>query len=347
MLADLIIKVASEFFNSLEDSKYYPRPSSASPRLKKEDHIGRCERQMTYDALGYRKKKLAGRAVIVFDDSSWHEELTAEWLRKSALLLSDSQMKVKADFYGLTLGGSIDGILTDIMGGKWLYEHKAINHVTWERFAFKGEIPYDYFCQASIYLDAVRRDADDELKGGILLIKNKNTSQYMEFIFDYDSKEDICLIKTRLNSVESETEELNIEVKGIVKQAILKFNRVERNRKKKELPKRDYELDDDWQCSYCPFSDTCWGEDYEKDRKEFVKITDIAPDDAELLSDALKHRDIRLASDKIEKSVKKKLRILHREHKTETLVSDTHISTLVKTEKTERLTIIKKENNAN
>ncbi len=344
MLADLIIKVAAEHFNSKEDSKYYPRPSSASPRLKKEDYVGRCERQMTYDALGYRSQPLAGRAVIVFEDSSWHEELTAEWLRKSAFELTDSQMPVSAEFFGIKLTGHIDGILRAIDGSKYLYEHKAINHFTWERFAFKDEIPYDYFCQASIYLDAVRRDADDELKGAILLIKNKNTSQYMEFVFDYDSKNDICVIKTRLNSVEAEVEELNIEIKGIIKQAILKFKRVERNRKKKELPKRDYEFED-WQCSYCKFTDTCWGKDYEKDLQEFVDIKDIAPDDVELLSIALEHRDIRLASDKIEKSVKKKLRILHREHKTKMLVSATHVSTLVKTEKKETLTI--KERNKN
>ena len=139
---------------------------------------------------------------------------------------------------------------------------------------------------------------------------------------------------------------MNIEIKGIIEQAILKFKRVERNRKKKELPKRDYEIDDDWQCSYCEFTDTCWGKDYEKDRKEFVEITEIAPDDVGLLGEALKHRVIRLASDKIEKSAKKKLRILHREHKTETLVSDKYISTLTKTDKTERLTI-KERNDEN
>lgn len=344
MLADLIIKVASEYFKSKEDHKYYPRPSNASPRLKEHDHIGRCERAMTYDALGYRAQPLAGRAVIVFDDSSWHEELTAEWLRKSAFELTDSQMPVSAEFFGITLKGSIDGILRAIDGSKYLYEHKAINHFTWDRFAFGNEIPYDYFCQASIYLDAVRRDADDELKGAILLIKNKNTSQYMEFVFDYDSKKDICLIKTRLNSVEPEIENLNIEVKDIIKNAILKFKRVERNRKQKKLPKRDYDFDDDWQCSYCPFTDTCWGEDYESDRKEFVKIADISSDDAGLLSDADENRTIRLTAKKIEDSARTKLKVLHREFKTETLISDTHISTLVKTEKTERLTIKERKN---
>ena len=73
MLAEIIPKIAGMEQNEWD---FKPRPSSAGPE--------RCIRQMVYHGLGFPSEPLSGRAILVFDDSSWHEELTLDWLRKSA-----------------------------------------------------------------------------------------------------------------------------------------------------------------------------------------------------------------------------------------------------------------------
>lgn len=63
MIADVIPKLA-EF--ERKDLSYRPRPSAAGP--------DRCIRQMVYHGLGIPKEPLPGRALLVFDDSSWYYE---------------------------------------------------------------------------------------------------------------------------------------------------------------------------------------------------------------------------------------------------------------------------------
>ena len=65
MLADVILKIAGQFQEE-EEHKYYPRPSMAGPE--------RCTRQMVYHGLNIAKEPLAGRAVMIFSDSSFHED---------------------------------------------------------------------------------------------------------------------------------------------------------------------------------------------------------------------------------------------------------------------------------
>jgi len=96
MIADIIPKLA-EF--EREDWKYKPRPSNAGPE--------RCIWQMVYHGLEAPKEPLPGRALLVFDDSSWHEELTAGWIRKSAYKLHSEQMKVEIESQGIRLTGQL------------------------------------------------------------------------------------------------------------------------------------------------------------------------------------------------------------------------------------------------
>ena len=84
MLADLIIKIAG--MEAKKEAEYRPRPSSAGPE--------RCLRQLVYRAQGITGKPIGNRFIMVLDDSSWHEELTADWIRKSAFQLLDQQKKV-------------------------------------------------------------------------------------------------------------------------------------------------------------------------------------------------------------------------------------------------------------
>jgi len=109
MIADIILKVAAMQGEEEGNHAYYPRPSLAGPE--------RCIRQMVFWGMGIERQALPGRAVMIFDDSSFHEDLTGDWIRKSAFQLHSEQMKVDVgEKYGIYLQGSIDGIITDLTG---------------------------------------------------------------------------------------------------------------------------------------------------------------------------------------------------------------------------------------
>jgi len=243
MIADLILKVAA--MTNEKEHDFYPRPSSAGPE--------RCIRQMVYHGLNTPRTPLPGRAVMIFSDSSFHEILTADWIRQTAFQLHSEQMRVKCR-PPMTDGG-IDGIITDVLGVDRLWEHKAINHFTHQRY-WGGELPLDNLAQCAIYIDAIQQELNPELMEGILLLKNKNTAQYMEFLVEYDQNVD-CL--TVINSVYStgETKKINHPIHDIVQSACDKFNRVLDYIDKAILPKRQYDIDH-WRCDYCGYNGNCW-----------------------------------------------------------------------------------------
>ncbi|MCM8765940.1 MAG: hypothetical protein NC920_03735, partial [Candidatus Omnitrophica bacterium] len=88
--------------------------------------------------------------------------------------------------------GKIDGIITDLAGVDRLLEHKAVNHFSFERYSLE-EFPLDYLTQMVFYFVGLSK-IQPEIREGILLIKNKNTSQYLEFFVDYDISEDLLRV---------------------------------------------------------------------------------------------------------------------------------------------------------
>lgn len=260
MLADIIHKVA-EMTNE-EEHAFYPRPSLAGP--------DRCIRQMVYHGLNIPRAPLPGRAVVIFNDSSFHEDLTADWIRKTAFQLHSEQMEVKCR--APMTSGHIDGIITDLLGIDRLWEHKAINHFTFQKY-WGGEFPNDYLTQCAIYIDAIQTHDNPELKGGLLLIKNKNTAQYMEFEIDYYPDTD-CLMVFKATHSTGESKDIDHPVFDIVKNACGKFNQVLEYIEKKTLPKRQYHINDDWQCEYCGWASACW-EGYEQEFKELSTEADL------------------------------------------------------------------------
>lgn len=267
MLADVILKIAGQFQEE-EEHKYYPRPSMAGPE--------RCTRQMVYHGLNIAKEPLAGRAVMIFSDSSFHEDLTADWIRKSAFQLHSEQMEINVDFpgYGIKLTGHIDGVVTDLLGTDYLWEHKAINHFSWTKY-WDGAFPLDYFSQCCIYLRGLHSE-NNNLNKAILLLKNKNTAAYMEFIISYDYTSDIAVIEKSTNS-NGETKEINHTIFDAVKSCFEKFRLVNECINKQTLPKRDYFIGDDWHCDYCAWGKLCWA-GYKKEFTE-LKTDAMLPDD--------------------------------------------------------------------
>jgi len=268
MLADILHKIAAM---EQEDHEYYPRPSLAGPE--------RCIRQLVYWGLGYPKEPLPGRTLFVFDDGSWHEELTADWLRKSAYHIHSQQMKVNCGIqYGITLKGSIDGIITDPLGIDRLWEHKAINHFTFNRFERGAEFPLDYFTQIAHYLNGVQ-EVNPDITEAILLIKNKNTAQFLEYLLRYQA--DTLTLVGMINSQgESPDIDLVIVETDICEKSFKKFAEIASHISKRTLPKRPYDMDH-WRCSYCPYSTTCW--EGWADELQQMKAGDMLPEEIETM----------------------------------------------------------------
>jgi hypothetical protein len=268
MLAEIILKAAG--MGKQERQPYRRRPSSAGPE--------RCIRQMVFHANKTPvDKEMADRFVMVLDDSAWHEELTGDWIQKTAYKLHSQQMQVEIDGIG---SGNIDGISTDIVGTDYLFEHKALSHCSFERY-WKGTWPLDYFSQCILYVKGIQK-VNPEIKKAILLIKNKNTSQYIDFLIHYDNAKDTATIESVTHSNgESRYAENGkplLIIENIVSDAIKKFEEVDRHVANSTLPKRPFELSTKFPCGYCSWETTCWS-DYEK---EYQKLETDAILDEEI-----------------------------------------------------------------
>jgi len=267
MIADLILQVAKQYNkeqvanNAGNNSVYRHRPSNSS-FTHDYCHDTRCLRQMVYQSLGFPQEDLAGRAVLVFDDSSWHEELTKNWIDKSIIKLHSSQMKVDCiqTIRGQQVSGSIDGILTLPTGEDILFEHKAINCNSWERYA-KGdptELPWDYLAQCAIYINGLNK-FNPEIKKACLLMKNKNTSAYLEYLLSYDFKTDTLSVNELITS-QRDIVEIHHNMVGILDNILKKWDEVDTYSGSKKLPLRPYPADN-WRCQYCGYKNQCQNTD--------------------------------------------------------------------------------------
>lgn len=281
MLAELIPKLAS--MGAPERQAYRPRPSGIR------DADTRCLRQNVYAALGVEPEALADRAYLVFDDSSWHEELTADWIRKSAYHLHSEQMHVNVDIRMPSLeeracacgeivpaghmAGHIDGIITDLTGEDYLWEHKAINHFGFERY-HAGRVPDGYVGQVCAYIQGLQK-VQPQIDSGILLIKNKNTAGYLEFQVYYDSAADIASIEDVIYSTGEHITPQTPEIGHILGNAIAFFEEVEKLAMAMTLPERPYSFGTDFPCGYCAWEEICW-RDYAHELAQSAK--DVALD---------------------------------------------------------------------
>lgn len=270
MLADLILDIASMEVAEEETKSYYPRPSITGPE--------RCTRQLVYWALNEKPKPLSGRAYLVFDDSSWHEELTMDWLRKSAYQVHSEQMPIsipnafdwmptgtwhcdRCEKMGVnpnisytTCHGHIDWLLTDMLSRDCLIEHKALSHFGFEAI-WNGEMPEDYLTQMAVYFRGLQL-INPDIKEGVLLIKNKNQSAYIELMVSYESNTDTLIVYSRTRHTK-ETQVIDKTYKDITKNAFEKFRCIDTHRKLHTLPEREYDFNH-WRCSYCPYGKACW-----------------------------------------------------------------------------------------
>lgn len=276
MLAEVIVRIAAE--QAAEEriaAKWRPRCSSAG--------LDRCTRREVYASFGTTPAPLPGRTVLIFEDGDWGEELTLDWLRKSAYTVHSEQMalnpcfapnthpgyqcavcsqRVKAD----QVHGHIDAIVTGIDGIDRLLEHKTTSRFGFQRWATGYEFPMGYVTQTALYIVGLRKVGTDVSRDGIVIIKCKDTSQYMEI----HVRAPTCIGKgeepteiTKLIVMEGETP-VEIDVQPdqrlhpkLLQQNVERWQGIARHRDAKTLPDRPHPWGS-WQCDYCPFGRTCW-----------------------------------------------------------------------------------------
>ena len=156
----------------------------------------------------------------------------------------------------MTLKGKIDGILGDPLSADYFWEHKSINHFGFQRYLGGDVFPEDNLAQCAIYMRALHADLPD-LAGGLLLLKNKNQSAFLEYELHYDIETDTLEIPVMRASNGDMVKTLTVR-EHIVEMAVMKFNAVQDHAEAGTLPVRPYQRGSDWQCDYCAYATTCW-----------------------------------------------------------------------------------------
>lgn len=282
MIVELLHKVAGM---ELEEHQYRPRPSMAGP--------DRCLRQMVYQRMDAPPDKaIPDRLKHIFNDGQWHEELTREWINKTNFKLDSEQLGVTLPLVfdwlprkmyecsichqqicEADLHGHIDGVLTNILKEDFLWEHKGLSSYTFDKYWARKEYPEDYFCQCAIYLKGLQA-LNPQIRTALLMIKNKNSSGFLEYQLSYDADQD-TLTANSLTLHTGESVELKETRPKIIAGIIEKFRAVENCANDQVLPDRPYDYDD-WHCQYCRWQETCW-EGYTKELESLVDEAELEP----------------------------------------------------------------------
>lgn len=293
LLADILHKIAE--FESDESYPYGPRPSLAGPE--------RCIRQLDYYAQGYDRQAFPGRFITVMDDSSWHEQLIKDWIRKSAFQIHSEQMEIICG----NMKGHIDGIITDILDVDRLLEIKAISHFGFQD-VWNGHLPLDYITQTCLYLKGII-EINPEVNEALLFIKNKNQSQYLEIQIQYDAEMDEAILIEMILST-GERKELNQTINNPVTKAMQKFEQIESYKIEKKVHDRQYEKDS-WRCQYCPYGELCWStyeEEFETRETDIQLPAEFAITCKYFLETKMHIKEMEEESDKLKTSIKETLK---------------------------------------
>jgi hypothetical protein len=115
------------------------------------------------------------------------------------------------------------------------------------------------------------------LAEGLLFVKNKNTSGFLDYLCAYIPGNDSLLVK-RMTRHTGESIEINKPIQGILTAAVDKFRRIEQHANDGTLPERL--PPGGWRCDYCEFNgvpSTCWGDFVlESTARDTVDLSDTA-----------------------------------------------------------------------
>ena len=262
----------------LSESTYRPRPSMAGPE--------RCLRQLVYKGLHVEGTPFGARLAMVLEDGSAHEQVSIDVLKHTLLQIHSEQRPINLDqalpwrsecpsytcsvcppnngqpriIPATTLHGHLDYLGRDLFEQDHLGEHKGVVSHIFKRYWEGDKEPLDYFTQVVFYFRGLHEEGIPIDDGG-LLIKNKDTSAYLEFELRYNYDLDQLSVPVITYAPGLEQRMVNKTYIGLYAQAIDKFRLADQHIAARTLPAR-LDDDDDIRCVYCPYQEPCW-EGYE------------------------------------------------------------------------------------
>jgi hypothetical protein len=238
-----------------DKKRYRPRVSNA----------GSCPRALTYQALGVPPKGETGRMPVLLSDGAFHEDATIEWLEQGEVHVIMRQYGLdvtvipnesiepwycelcKKNIDGNILHGHIDGVIDD--GNQYyLFEHKGLGDYGFENL--DRQFPTGYITQCCAYIKGLQ-NAGFDMTSALLLVKNKNNSEYRQIYIEYDSISDIARAENEWSGL--------VDIFPNVLQELVSLHSIvaESRATGANLPNRPYDQES-FQCTYCAFSDTCY-----------------------------------------------------------------------------------------
>jgi len=196
------------------------------PAIKKYhrmSEIGKCSRAICYDWLGYEKKPLEGRAMMVLDDGNLHHRDLRDRLRKAGYLITEEERELYDRKWNIQ--GHIDGLIEGNGLKKSLLEIKSVSRWAFEKASKAPMI--EHVEQVNLYLFYL------ELSEAILLYKCKDTSRLIDYLIKKDD--------------------------DLVQELLAKFDMISSLVRLNKLAEPEYIKGVDWQCDYCQFEQHCEG----------------------------------------------------------------------------------------
>ena len=253
--SNLIVPLMKQFMADDVDTRDHTEITMSS--------LGHCARQLAYRKHGKLGEPLTWRAIGIFEDGDYHHYQIRKTM-SDALQYRDKEGKiigahcfqlvdqeVEVELCGIK--GHLDGVLKhdstsckDPLHTDMVLEVKSMNERSYKEAVKNQELSWPYACQVSAYLAA------KGLTSALIVLKNKNTSEIAEFIFQMDPE----LVVSRVSMVDK----------------INKSSRPE-DIDREFMPKKSGALP--WQCNYCEFVFDCYqpyGIERVKDKKHRVDI---------------------------------------------------------------------------
>jgi|GEM_PF-1544094 len=240
----------------LEYLKNYAEDKLAEPSKPKEhfwpSEAESCLRQVVYNWLDTQKDPPRNyNKFFIFDDGNLHHQSILEHIKKLKYAKNPADVTLIAAEFPFVdkernIKGRIDAVLA-INDRYYVMEMKSANRDSFIKHKEDGSAEESHISQLQTYMYYARDIFKFPIDKGIVLYKCKDTSEFCEFLYDYDE--------------------------SIVKNFFEKIKIIEKFLNDKVLPERQYTLKD-WQCQYCDYQSICW-KDYKLElKKKYEKITD-------------------------------------------------------------------------
>lgn len=227
-MADLSSIIKGSSFEVEAIDRYYEANQSQRRRLGLSQAGHKCPRFLWYKHKGYDEPKIDGRVLRLFQLGNLLEEQTINDLKDCGFTLHSQQSPVEITNDGITLTGSIDGIIEGLIEApctRHLFEHKTASKKKYDELLKKGYREWNevYYWQTQFYMLGLK------LKRAAAFVYCKDDSRlYMERI-ELDQDKTIDRLQDIFIAISKETQ-----------------------------PERLCETSEQFDAKWCPFYNVCF-----------------------------------------------------------------------------------------